>query len=167
MCAKCGQVFTTEYGFKDHSRDPSECLPTDEAVDVYVNHKWKPFECPTCFEVLPTQDELSNHEVRHRSNPFLCEQCEQVFNSQESLDEHVAASGEHNVYKKTCTTCQVALTNKRQHYLHEFYHGNTDHYLASCPKCEEYFTKEQFRIHAKYIHPIDVNNYTIPNTNFD
>ena len=159
-CTKCTQTFTTEYVYNEHCRN--ECLPSDAVVNQYVNDVWQPLQCESCFEVEPTQKEFKEHVESHRGKrQHYCDQCTVICNSQQSLDEHKEMAGNH--YNKTCEDCHQVLSNRKESKKHEFEHGQTQHYQGECPHCKDGFTKDQFRIHAKFIHHVQVNRHTALN----
>ena len=163
-CYKCGERIGSIYEVKHHCKTVQACRPTEQALDRYVALKWKPLQCPSCCEVFPNDEQLFEHKITHKpESTFPCGHCSMLFVSQALRSEHI--SDDRNHFNRNCSDCGRRFSDKKEYKMHKFFHKDlteTQDYEGKCSHCRDFFTREKFRIHAKYVLHYDVYR-VVPN----
>ena len=106
LCGQCGQVFSSQSGFRTHV--------ALHGGQEYVKRNVK---CNVCDKMFRCQSDLKTHMVVHsKERPFICTwtNCDQSFSQKASLRDHL------NVHEKKfqCVGCSKAFGRERYLIMH-------------------------------------------------
>ena len=106
LCGQCGQVFSSQSGFRSH----------------VANHLGKDYikrnvKCNICDKLFRCLSDMKTHMVVHsKERPFICSwpNCDQAFSQKASLKDHI------NVHEKRyqCQLCEKAFGRERYLSMH-------------------------------------------------
>ena len=107
LCGQCGQVFSSQSGFRTH----------------VANHMGKDYvkrnvKCLVCDKLFRCDSDMKTHMVVHsKERPFVCSwpDCDQSFSQKASLKDHT------NVHEKKyqCPLCEKAFGRERYLNMHK------------------------------------------------
>ena len=114
LCGQCGQVFSSQSGFRTH----------------VANHMGKDYvkrnvKCLVCDKLFRCDSDMKTHMVVHsKERPFVCSwpDCDQSFSQKASLKDHT------NVHEKKyqCQLCEKAFGRERYLRMHNKTCNRTD-----------------------------------------
>ena len=106
LCGQCGQVFSSQSGFRTHV--------ANHVGKDYIKRNVK---CHVCDKLFRCHSDMKTHMVVHsKERPFVCSwpDCDQAFSQKASLKDHI------NVHEKKyqCQLCEKAFGRERYLRMH-------------------------------------------------
>lgn len=140
-CEKCGKMFHSERGLKEH---------------IQVFHEGsKLYQCETCGKNFANSGNLKVHKNLHSEiRPFICSYCGRGFNQESNLKEHVNTHTGLKPY--ACKVCGKTFTQSRQLSAHMRIHTRHRPYKCKIGDCDRAYInaidmkRHRFSVHGVY-----------------